>query len=63
MRSWVAPREFSSLPTLSQDFIECDLDVNNNFAVSPDVFPPFMLEGMNVVQARRPMYYFNRGVL
>lgn len=63
LRSWVAPREFSSLPTLSQDFIECDLNVDNNFAVSPDVFPPFMLEGMNVVQARRPMYYFNRGVL
>ena len=63
LRSWVAPREFSSLPTLSQDFIECDLDVDNNFAVAPDVFPPFMLEGLNVVQARRPMYYFNRGVL
>lgn len=63
LRSWVAPREFSSLPTLSKDFIECDLDVHNNFAVSPDVFPPFMLEGLNVVQARRPMYYFNRGVL
>lgn len=63
LRSWVAPREFDSLPTLSPEFIKCDLNVDNNFAVSPDVFPPFMLEGMNVVNARRPMYYFNRGVL
>lgn len=63
LRSWVAPREFSSLPTLSKEFVECELNVDNNFAVSPDVFPPFMLEGLNVVQARRPMYYFNRGVL
>lgn len=63
LRSWVAPREFSSLPTLSQEFIECYLNMDNNFAVSPEVFPPFIAETMNVVNARRPMYFFNRGVL
>ena len=63
LRSWVAPREFSSLPTLSKEFIECSLDISNNMAVSPDQFPPFMVEALNVVNARRPMYYFNRGGL
>lgn len=63
LRSWVAPREFGELPTLSKQFIECDLDISDNMAVSPAVFPPFMIEALNVVNARRPMYYFNRGVL
>lgn len=63
LRSWVAPREFTELPTLSKEFIECDLDISNNMAVSPEVFPPFMVEALNVVTARRPMYYFNRGGL
>lgn len=63
LRSWVAPRSFDEVPTLSKEFIECDLDISNNMALSPDVYPPFMVEAMNVVNARRPMYYFNRGVL
>lgn len=63
LRSWVAPREFTTLPTLSKEFIECSLDISNNMAISPEVFPPFMVEALNVVNARRPMYFFNRGVL
>lgn len=63
LKSWVAPRVFTSIPTLSKEFIECDLDISNVMAVSPDEYPPFMIESMNVVNARRPMYYFNRGVL
>lgn len=63
LRSWVAPRVFGELPTLSQQFIECDLDISDNMAVSPTVYSPFMVEALNVVNARRPMYYFNRGVL
>lgn len=63
LRSWVAPRTFSEQPTLSKEFIECDLDISNNMAVSPSEYPPFMVEAMNVVNARRPMYYFNRGTL
>lgn len=63
LKSWVAPRAFNSLPTLSQEFIECNLDIANNMAVSPEKYPPFMVEGLNVVHARRPMYYFNRGTL
>lgn len=63
LRSWVAPREFGEIPTLSQKFIECDLDISDNMAISPTVYPPFMIESLNVVNARRPMYYFNRGVL
>lgn len=63
LKSWVAPRAFSTLPTLSNTFVACDLDISNNMAVSPDNFPPFMVEAMNVVYARRPMYYFNRGTL
>ena len=63
LRSWVAPREFRELPTLSKDFIACDLDISNNMAVSPEHYPPFMVEALSVVNARRPMYYFNRGVL
>ena len=63
LRSWVAPREFTSVPTLSQQFIQCDLDISNNMAVDPKEFPPFMVEALNVVNARRPMYYFNRGGL
>lgn len=63
LRSWVAPREFGELPTLSKEFIECNLDISDNMAVSPDVYPPFMVESINVINARRPMYYFNRGLL
>lgn len=63
LRSWVAPREFGELPTLSKEFIECNLNISDNMAVSPTVYPPFMVEAMNVINARRPMYYFNRGVL
>lgn len=63
LRSWVAPREFTETPSLSKEFIECNLDISNNMAVAPSKFPPFMVEAMNVVHARRPMYYFNRGVL
>lgn len=63
LRSWVAPREFGELPTLSKNFIQCNLDISDNMAVSPDVYPPFMVESINVINARRPMYYFNRGVI
>ena len=63
LRSWVAPRAFGQPPTLSKEFIECNLDISNNMAVSPNEYPPFMVEAMNVVNARRPMYYFNRGTL
>ena len=63
LRSWVAPRWFTQMPTLSSDFVHVDLNIAPNMAVSPDEFPPFMVEALNVVHARRPMYYFNRGTL
>ena len=61
--SWVAPRRFSELPTLSKDFIECNPDLSDNWAVSEERYDPWMVDSINVVYARRPMYYFNRGTL
>lgn len=63
LSSWVMPRRFEETPTLSKEFIELDLDTSPNFAVDEDVFPPFMVDSVNVIKARRPMYYFNRGTL
>lgn len=63
LSSWVMPRRFSAMPTLSENFIKFSLDTSPNFAVDEDTYPPFMIDSVNVIKARRPMYYFNRGTL
>lgn len=53
--SWHLAQGFTTLPTLSQNFINVNLPLDRVLAVSPEVAPPFLFDSYFRVKAARPM--------